>query len=212
MQKENNILRNEIKTLKGSVKILNDERVKDDCIISGVKTNDGEKALDKLLEISTGAGVNLSENEVKDAYFLKKRSNSSNNKQTMIVKFESNKSKAKMMQIKKKLKENEDTKSIFINDFLSKETLNVFKHAKSLKSVGYQSVYTYNGKVYIKRSEISKPRLVRSEEEVDELLMDATTNKFQKRRSYLVPAMVSDVANNNNDEDDDDDHSFLSPS
>lgn len=212
VQKENRILKNEIKELKDSVKLLNDQRVKNNCIISGVKAKDGTNAVDKLLEISKDVGLNLVDNEIESAYYLRKRNNSNgNDKQTMVVKFESSKSKIKLMQIKKKLKEKEETKSVFINDFLSKETLNIFKHAKTLKTIGYQAVYTYNGSVYAKRSEISKPRIIKSEEEVDGILMEATTSKFQKRRSNLMPAAVPDASNFNDEEEDEDGASFLSP-
>lgn len=189
VQKENRMLKKEVKTLKDSVKLLNDDRVKKDCLISGLEVKDDAVAVDTLLNISKGVGADLTEKDVEAAYFLRKRSDSSK-KRTMVVKFDSKKSKDKLMSAKPKLKEKPETKSVYVNDFLSKETFNVFNHAKTLKTVGYQAVYTHNGRVYVKKSEIAKPKLIRNEDEVDAILMDATTNKNLRRRSNLLPINI----------------------
>lgn len=195
VQKENRVLKNEVNNLKDSVKLLNDERVKNNCLISGIEVKEGSTAVDTLLEIAKDVGVDLKEDDVEEAFFIKKNNTSNktkNLKQSIIVKFDSKKSKQKLMSAKQKLKEKEETKSVYVNDCLSKETFNLFRHAKTLHKVGYQSVYTYSGRVYVKLSEISKPRLIRSEEEVDDMLLKATTNKLQKRRSNLQPPLAVD--------------------
>lgn len=210
VQKENRLLKMEIKTLKDSVKLLNDQRVSKDCLISGVQVKENTNAIDTLLEISKGVGLSLNEGDVESAYFLKKKDyKNASEKRTMIVKFETKKSKDKLMQAKSKLKENEKTKSIYVNDCLGKETFNVFNHAKALKKVGYQSVYTFNGRVYVRKSELSKPRPIKSEEDVDDLLMEATTSRLQRRRSGLH--VQQPVIPEEDTDDEDNRASFLSP-
>lgn len=194
VQKENKMLKEEIKTLQNSVRFLNDQRVRNDCLIRGVKVIDGMSAADTVLKLSSDAGVELQPEVIDEAYFIKRRNTSSekkneNNegKQVMVVKFNSKKAKDTMMSIKPKLMENELTKKVFVNDYLSRETMSLLNYAKSLKQVGYRSVYVVGGKVFIKRSELSKPKIIRSEEEIDDLLLEAATNKQKRRSQHLAP-------------------------
>ena len=85
----------------------------------------------------------------------------------VVVKFNSKKSKEKMMSIKQKLSEKEDTKKVFINDFLGKETLSLL-----------------NLKIFVKRSELSKPKIIANEMEVDKILYEASVNQPRTRRSH----------------------------
>lgn len=191
VQKENKILKQEVKTLKNSIKFLNDQRVKHDCLVSGVEVPAGSSAVDTILKLTSKVGVELNADSIDDAYFIKKRNNRSGNnekknedkveKQTVVVKFNSKKSKEKLMSVKPKLRETES--NIFVNDFLSRETLSLLNHAKTLKTVGYRAVYAAGGKIFVKRSELSKPKFIANEEVVDELLLEATTNRSRNRRS-----------------------------
>lgn len=181
IEKENQILKTEIKSLKESVKILNNERVKNNCVVSGVNFNNDVSAKDAVIEISKSVGVDIQKDSIDDAYFLK-RKNVSNPKQSLVVKFNTKSAKDKLMSVKPKLKNNESTKSVYVNDFLSKESMDLLNYARTLKSVGYHAVYSYSGRIYAKKSEITKARLIKSEEDVDAILLEATTNKFNSRR------------------------------
>lgn len=191
VQKENKILKQEVKTLKNSIKFLNDQRVKHDCLVSGVEVPDGSSAVDTIIKLTSEVGVELNAESIDDAYFVKKRNNRTGKnekkneekaeKQTVVVKFNSKKSKEKLMSVKPKLKETES--NIFVNDFLSRETLSLLNYAKTLKTVGYRAAYAAGGKIFVKKSELSKPKFIASEEEVDELLLEATTNRSRNRRS-----------------------------
>lgn len=46
------------------------------------------------------------------------------------------------MMAKAKLKECDNTKAVFVNDLLSKETLSLLNYAKTLKPVGYFLVFS----------------------------------------------------------------------
>lgn len=182
VEKENVKLKCEIKELKDTVKMLNDQRVKNDCVVNGVKVDDGESAVEAVIKLSQTVGVSIKEENIEEAYFLKKK-NVSNPNQSLIVKFNSKFAKNKLMEAKSKLKGNDNTKNIYINDFLSKESLELFNYAKSLKSVGYNFVYTNGNRIYVKKSSITRPRVIRRKEDVDEILLQATTNTFHTRRS-----------------------------
>lgn len=194
IEKENKKLKTEIQTLKSSVKILNDNRVKNDCIISGLEAVDGTNAVDAVVKLSKDVGIDLEPNAVEDAYFLKNKRQSNKGK-TLVVKFSSKVHKDKLMSSKSKLKEKESTSDVFVRDYHSKETMNLFHHAKSLKTIGYQHVYARNGKVFCRKSDISKQQIIRCEEDVDNMLMEATTSKHWQRRSMVhsreVEAAVS---------------------
>lgn len=176
VQKENICLKNEVATLKESVKILNDQRVKNDCIIRGLEVKNNISAVGAVLDLTKSVGVDLTENSISDAYFFKNR-NENNAKKTMVVKFENKTAKDKFMMAKPKLKENEATKSVYVNDYLSKETLKLFNYAKTLKTVGYRSIYTNGARVYVKMSELSHPRCVHNEDDVDKMLSEAVTRR-----------------------------------
>lgn len=205
VQKENKNLRNEIKELKSSVKFLNDSRVRNDCVINGLEVEEGVDAVETMMNLMKDVGVELQSTDINVAYFLKTRRNLNKkkieNKKTMIVKFNNNKAKQAVMSTKPKFNEMDNTKSIYINDFLSKETLSLLNHARSLRTVGYRGVYARSGKIYVKRSELSKPRVINDFEDVDSLLLEATT-KQQK---------ISPNCENNESDSEDEVHSFLSP-
>lgn len=188
IQKENKQLKNEVKTLKNSIKFLNDQRVKHDCLISGVEVPSGSTAVDAILKLTKDAGVDLQPECIDDAYIIRRKHNKNKTdrqgeKQTVVVKLNSKKSKDKMMSVKPILKENETFKNVYVNDFLSRETMNLLNHAKTLKTVGYRAVYAVGGKIFVKRSELSKPKFIANEDDVDELLLESTTNRMRGRRS-----------------------------
>lgn len=206
IEKENKKLKVEIQSLKSSVKILSDFRVKNDCIISGLKVKEDVNAIDAVIELSKDIGVELDSNAVEDAYFLRNKRKSDEKEKTIVVKFVSKAIKEKLMSSKSKLKEKES--NVYINDFLSKETLNLWNHAKSLKSIGYQYVYARNGRVFCKKNGISKQQLIRCEDDVDKMLLDATTSKHWPRRSMINSRDVDDNVSSDEGEDGD---SYVSP-
>lgn len=205
VKKENKVLKSEIKDLKDTVTFLNNNRVKNDCLISGVVVNDSDTAMDTLINTFNKVGVNVKPEELDDAFFIGKKK--TENKQTVVAKFKSKLSKQKIMSAKPKLNENEETKTVFVNDFLTKETLSLLNYAKALKAVGYRRVYAKESKVFVKKSELSKPKRISSTSEVDELLLQATTNRVHSRRSQHQARNDERSA----DESDVDPNSFVSP-
>lgn len=204
LQKENTTLRNEVKQLKSSVKYLNDIRVQNDCIINGINVeNDNVTPLEVVLKIAKKTGADICEDEVDDAYFLKV--NDKSLKKSLVVKFNNKKSKKAFMNEKAKIKQIDDLKSIYINDFLCKESLEVFNHAKTLKTVGYKFVYSKGGNIFAKKDEKSRQIRIYSMGDVDKMLLSASGGRSMKSRA----AIVNDE---NSDEDDDDDgENFRSP-
>ena len=71
--------------------------------------------------------------------------------------------------------ENEKTKGVYVYDFYCRKVLKLWNHAKALKSIGYQYVYVKNGKVFCKKNYFTIEQLLRTEDDVDKLLYDATT-------------------------------------
>ncbi|KAI8128520.1 hypothetical protein CVS40_1843, partial [Lucilia cuprina] len=189
-----------IKTLKSSVKILNEHRIKNDCIISGLKVEESTSAVEAVKNISKEVGVLFQDNDVEDAYFLKNKSKN-NDKKTVVVKFASKIHKEKLMSMKSKLKENDETKKVYVNNFNSKETMNLFFYAKALKSIGYQFIFIRNGRVFCKKTEMSKQQLIHDVDDVDAILLNATTNKHWGRRSMVISRPV-EVEDSSDGEDD----------
>lgn len=193
IEKENHNLKTEINNLKESVKMLNDHRVKNDCVISGIKEDNSLSAVEMVVKISKTVGVVLEEQNIENAYFIKNKEGSKSSR-NLIVKFNSKVSKDKLMSAKPKFKENENTISIYVNDFLSKESLELLRYARTLKSVGYHSVYSYGGKIFARRSAITKPKIIKNEENVNQMLMEATA--YQSRRLSRKVIEVDDSDEN----------------
>lgn len=202
VEKENVILKREVKELKSAVKVLNDNRVKNDCIVSGLNVESGVPAADTIINLSKEMGVVLDKVNIEDAFYLRnKRSN--NQKKTAIVKFTNKNSKDKLMSLKSKLGKNESTTSVYINDLLCKETLDLLNYAKALKNVGYKFVYARNGRVFYKRSEICKAQVINTTEDVDQIILSATTNKrFSRNQIESYAANVFDDDDGSGDDGD----------
>lgn len=151
LQKENNTLRGEIKELKSTVKFLNDVRVQNNCIINGVKIeNETIGPMQAVLDLAKKTGADIRENEIDDAYFLNANNNKSA-KKSLVVKFVNKNSKKVFMSGKAKLKQIDELKTVYINDLLSKESLEVFNYAKTLKTVGYKFVYAKDGNIFARK-------------------------------------------------------------
>ncbi|XP_075155306.1 uncharacterized protein LOC142228697 [Haematobia irritans] len=193
MRKETNILKAENNELKKTVKFLNDHRVRNDCLISGIENVNSSNAVESVIDIMKKVEVNLKPEDFEAAYYIGKKESK---KKMVVAKFETKAAKQKVMSAKMKLGANEETKSIFVNDFLSKETLGLLNHAKALKSVGFRRVYAAGGKVFAKRSELSKPRVINSEDEVDEILLQSTTTRRSRTVQNVEVSDDSDEANN----------------
>lgn len=85
--------------------------------------------------------------------------------------------------------------------------MNLFYYAKSLKTIGYQHIYVRNGRVYCRKSDIAKQQLIRDEDDVDNMLLEATSSKHWKRRS-MVNSRGVDA---NSSDDGDDGAAYVSP-
>lgn len=190
IEKENRQLKLEVNNLKDSVKMLNDQRVKNHCIISGVTTMNDLSAAETVIEISGKVGVEIQAQSIEEAYFLKKKD--INKPSQIVVKFNSKTEKEKLMSAKSKFKDAENSKSIYINDFLSKESLELLKFARTLKNVGFHAVYSNGGKIFAKRSAITRPRLIRNEEDVKAILLEATTNQSRRLSRKVISVEDSD--------------------
>lgn len=198
LKKENITLREEVKHLKSTVKFLNDTRVKNDCVINGIKIQEEDNPEKVVLQIASKAGVNICEDDIEEAYFINQRNKQNKEKQkdikTVVVKFANKKSKAALMKEKSKLKHIDDYKKVFINDFMCKESIQLLNHARSLKTVGFEFVYARGGKVYAKKNSNSKQFYINSMEDVDKLLSNFVIGERQN---------ISAAANMSDDDDDD---------
>lgn len=173
LQKENKVLREDVKQLKSTVSFLNSIRVQNDCIINGVKADVTTKAVDVVLNIAKTTGADICEEKIENAYFVNRRKQTTNS--SVIVKFNNKKSKAEFMKEKKKLRETKEMKTVFINDLLSKDSLDLLHHAKALKAVGFKYIYAQNGHILVKKEDGVKPIRIRSMDEVDEILMNSAS-------------------------------------
>lgn len=205
VKKENSQLKQEINYLKNNVKTLNDERVKNQCIVIGLKPDDKDSAAEAVLNFSKKIGVEMNSDSIDDAFYLNNR-NKKSTKKNVIVKFDTKKSKEKFMAVKPILKEDGGENKVFVNDLLSKETLSLLNYAKTLKTVGYLSVYPNHGRIFAKKSAITRPRLIKDEDDVDAILLEASTNKQRMRRS-----MNKSVAVDLGSSDDEGQVDFMSP-
>ena len=97
------------------------------------------------------------------------------------------------MSSKPRLKKTKRTNSVYVNNFYSRKTLNLIHYTKSLNSIGYQVDYIKNQRVYSKKSDGTKRKLLNDEEDVDNILLEATISKQSKRRSLDNTREIEDV-------------------
>lgn len=93
--------------------MLNDQRVR--------------KTYNNLNVISRNVGVEIQEQNIEEAYFLNKNYENKSSK-SIIVKFNFTTDKDKLKKAKHKFKDAGDTNSIYVNDLLDMETLNLLKN------------------------------------------------------------------------------------
>lgn len=75
LQKENKNLRMELKEIKNSVKYLNDYKVRNDCLINGIVVGEEANAVQTIVKVMKDVGMELKENDIDIAYFLKENKN-----------------------------------------------------------------------------------------------------------------------------------------
>ncbi|KAI8116878.1 hypothetical protein CVS40_11125 [Lucilia cuprina] len=100
---ENKQLKHEVQSLINTVKYLNDQRLKYDCLVSGVEAS---LSAETVVKLTSDAGVQLDVNTIDDAYFIRRRKNNQkkNEKQILVVKFNSKRGKDNFMSVKPILK------------------------------------------------------------------------------------------------------------
>ncbi|XP_075157519.1 uncharacterized protein LOC142230776 [Haematobia irritans] len=194
LEKENKLLKEELAETKSSVKYLNDVRVQNNCIIRGIMSK--ETAVNTVLNIAEKIGSSTTEKEIEDAYFIGK-GNEVQQRKTIVVKFSNQKNKKHFMEKKNKLKDCEELKNVYINDYLSKETQELFNYARSTKSVGYQFVYYKGSNVFVKKHDKSNQILIKTKEDVDKLLKKSTVEGMRRSR-VIVPADDSSSEDDDN--------------
>lgn len=204
LKKENKELKDDVNNLKETVSFLNNVRVRNDCVINGLKYDEKVNAADIVLNIAKQTGAKISGDDVEDAYFVSRRAQS--NKSSVVVKFANKRSKTVFMKEKRKLRYLEDTKNIYINDFLSRDNIALLKHAQSLKSAGYKFIFSANGSIFAKQRDDSRPIRIKSLDDVDNLMIKSTT--AVPRRTNIYPQARTNEPEPEDDEEDDD---FLSP-
>lgn len=115
------------------------------------------------------------------------------------------------MKEKKKLKEVDELKNVFVNDFLTKESLELLKYAKSLKAVGYKFIYTQSGKIIARKDEKSRQVFLKNMDDIDQLLMKSSAN-VPLRTNGASKGDHDDGDDDEQEEDEDDDNGcYLSP-
>lgn len=167
--KENIELKNDIIELKTSVKILNDERTKNEIVIRNVELTEPvtfQSVSNKISQISSFLNVNIPIN----SYTCSHTPATRKGKSTLFVKFHRYDDKKKLLFAKKKLRTDDRFKDLTIFDALGPETLDLFKYTKLLKSHNYVAVFTIGNKVMIKRSEESRPITIKNKNHVDQLI------------------------------------------
>lgn len=132
MKRENKSLKYQEKTLETAVRVPNNNRVRNDCVISAHQVVPFMNLRDTV-EVANDNGIVLDSHAIKEAYYLTKKCDKNEVSKTLVVELK-----------------------VYVHDYLNKQTLALWNHSKELKSVGYQHVNIRNGKVDSKKSKQSK--------------------------------------------------------
>ncbi|XP_036342914.1 uncharacterized protein LOC118752232 [Rhagoletis pomonella] len=173
IQRENRSLREEVSDLKSSLKLLNDGRVQNDCVFRGISLCDGRKtAKEATMYICNKIGANIDPSNIIQTFFVGSKHAKS---KTITVRFANKINKVQFMSAKSKLREITEMKNVFIHDCLSKETMKLFNHAKSLKAVGFKFVLAKGNHIVVKKNEQAPTITVKTMGDVDKLLLASST-------------------------------------
>lgn len=107
------------------------------------------------------------------------------------------------MEAKTKLKQFDEFKNVYVNDFLCKESLQLLNYAKSLKSIGYKFIFAKGGAVFAKRDTNTRQIRLRSMSDVDDILCKRAGGVTEGGRRLIA------VDQNEISSDDDDDSTSL---
>lgn len=160
-------VKNEMNKLKTSVKILNDERIRNELVIRRVQLESDEQQsiVDFVESIMVTLGLAIRRN-----VFACNLSKNGSGGASIFVKFYHHEDKMQVMRAKKNLKAHEEYKNLLMFDILGPETLELFNHAKLLKSQGYYAVFTLGSRVMAKMMENGRPMIIKDRNHVDRLL------------------------------------------
>ncbi|XP_074000195.1 uncharacterized protein [Rhodnius prolixus] len=141
--------------------------------IDNIPFKEKENLIDLLKTISNAINVELNENSIDFVY--RQRSKRVIDCPSIIVKFVMNSVKTNFLihskQSKSKLRaqlfEPNSSELIYVNEYLSSLKYNVLKKAKFYKKEGHlHSVWTRNGKIYVRLLENSSPQVISTQEDL----------------------------------------------
>lgn len=86
------------------------------------------------------------------------------------IEFKEESKKFEILRNKYKLKSLQQFKSVSFFDILSRDAAELYKYAKLLKGHGFQFIFHHSGKILAKKDEHSVPILLKSKQNIDDLL------------------------------------------
>lgn len=179
--KDSGNLKNEIIDLKTknyllqkSVNQLEQYSRKNNVIINGIPVTENEKVRSIVMNLAEKMEITLHELHIAAAHRLPA---SRNRVPAIVVRFNDSDIKSTLIRESKKQKLNaralgfRENTNIYISDHLSKNSADILKKAKLLREEGkILATWTYNGNVFIRRSETDQARKIAMLEELDSFI------------------------------------------
>lgn len=170
--KTNIELRQEVSSLRHSVKSLQDEMVSKKCFLKRIEVPADQSPLLVVQEVVQSIGIR------KESVVRASVKTSKNKEQFIIAEFASTDDRLKFLQSKKKLREQPRFNNTIAFDVMGAETMKIYKYAASLKPMGFKFIYERGGMIYAKKDEEDRrPAIIRSFEDVDRVLARSTTGR-----------------------------------
>jgi hypothetical protein len=217
IKKENISLKNEINSMRRTINHLDEERTRSRVVMR----TEGNKSLTEvrndIFKAAKSVNMCLQQNDVSNVSFIKKfqfkNGNVITHKSISLIEFANVQKKIEFMKNKQELNKLNERKTTFY-DAIASNQIEIFNHAKNLKSIGY-TVFSARGKIFAKKKNSEDSEiLLKNRDAVDRLIEEskglvapgtrATRSKSAKKAST---SEAEDEYNSVDDIEIDDDNS-----
>lgn len=176
MALDNRKLRQSLKAAELQIDEIDQLQRADSLEIHGLPAKDGEDLIKEVTEIGEALGVELQQYDIKCTFRLSVRHNWQQQSSTTrtpiaIVKFNNLNARGLLIKNRRHLRNApESLKKVYLNENLTKQPRKLLGMAREYKKINkFDSCWTTNGKIYLKKDESSRAIQIASKDALDKL-------------------------------------------
>lgn len=172
--KQNENLHSRVNDLECRLNDIEQKEKAKNIVVSGIPEQENKTVKEVVNKLITGMGLQLHESDILDCYRIK----TEKNMKPIVVKFKDDVTKQKVIKQRRQIKSistracrfDGADHTIYINDELTKANQILFTKVREYKRTNhYKHAYYVNGKIYLKKTEDSRPIRIISEKNLEDL-------------------------------------------